>query len=459
MPIDYTLPFALGILCALAAAAVLLGLGARRAFAWVFRRRVGPRRRLRNRALALLVLGVTLSLVTVRLKGSSLTLATVDLVLSQAPRPASDFRARVIPPAPYLLLAGDIHCHVHPPDGRNHVVRGLDETVRLARAEGLDFVSLLPHSYGGLHAPAANRAAFAAVLADLRAQADARAEQGVILDVGIEYVETIGHFGMVFGDVPAALAAVGGHDRVAPRALLDAFEATGGILVLFHPVLTPVQSMMPATSVDYSWQPFTGHPRLLLPEIAEVNERAEGLEVANLFVSAARDWILFHDREASTRRALRLLDDQILTRGRRMTPVGGTDSHGFNLRPMTFVLAEERSHQAIRSAVHAGRTCVVQPEACTFEVRAEGREPWKPVGSALSRVAWVDVRASGRAVAVYRNGELVATPASGEAVRVAVPAEPCSVLRAVVDGGYSAPVYVNCPFAAGDQLAAEGGAP
>ena len=77
-----------------------------------------------------------------------------------------------------------------------------------------------------------------------------------------------------------------------------------------------------------------------------------------------------------------------------MTPVGGTDSHSFHLRPMTFVLAERRSPDAIRDAVRAGRTCVVQPGACTFEVRTEGGA-FAPVGSSLEGRTRVEARASG----------------------------------------------------------------
>jgi hypothetical protein len=130
-----------------------------------------------------------------------------------------------------------------------------------------------------------------------------------------------------------------------------------------------------------------------------------------------------------------------------MTPVGGTDSHSFYLRPMTFVLATQRSHAAIHDAIQAGRTCVAQPAACTFEVRPEGTEAFSPVGSSLESTTRVEARASGAAVAIYRDGERVATPASGQAVSIDIVPGKCSVLRATVDGGYSAPVYVNCPFA------------
>src|SRR5262249_38397312 len=156
------------------------------------------------------------------------------------------------------------------------------------------------------------------------------------------------------------------------------------------------------------------------PEIAAVDARAEAVEVENLFVSAVRDRFLLGDREDSTRRALSLLDRQIVARGRRMTPGGGTDSHSFHLRPMTDVVSEARSREAIRDAIRAGRTCVGAPAACTFEVRAPGG-PFSPVGTSISGVARIEARASGRAVVIHRNGERVAAPADGEVISIDVP--------------------------------------
>jgi len=72
---------------------------------------------------------------------------------------------------------------------------------------------------------------------------------------------------------------------------------------------------MPLTSLDISWQPFTGRPPFR-PEIAAVDARADGFEVPNLFVSAIRDRFLLGDSEDSTRRGLSLLDREIRARRR-----------------------------------------------------------------------------------------------------------------------------------------------
>ena len=113
---------------------------------------------------------------------------------------------------------------------------------------------------------------------------------------------------------------------------------------------------------------------------------------------------------------------------------------------MTFVLAEQKSRESIRDAIRAGRTCILQPGACTFEVKTEGGA-FVPVGSSVRSTTRVEARASGRAVAIYRNGKQVAAPLDGHAVSIEVAPDECAVLRATVDGGYSAPIYVNCPFA------------
>jgi hypothetical protein len=375
--------------------------------------------------------------------------AATDVVVSRAPRPPADWREAVVPPAPYLLLAGDLHCHINPPDWADHVARHLPETVRLAREEGLDFVALVPHAFSDFYADPAQRTRATKLLGDLQRAVDELPAGGPIFSVGVEYTDPTGHVGMVFGDVPAALAATPVEvARERPGAFFDTFADRGGLLVVNHPLLTPVNGWLPLASLDISWQPFTGKPPFRA-EIAAVDARADGFEVVNLFVSAFRDRLFHGDREHSTRRVLARLDQEILSRGRRMTPVGGTDSHSFHLRPMTFVLAERRSPDAIRDAVRAGRTCVDQPAACTFEVRPEGAAAFSPVGSSLHVARFVEVRARGAAVAIYRNGEQVATPAGGEVARVDVaPGEgACTVLRATVDGGYSAPVYVNCAFA------------
>ena len=443
MPLDYTLPFGLSLAAAALGAALLLALTLTHLGHRLLRRPWRPRPRLRRAGLALLLAGPLAAWTTARCKGATLEHGATDLAMLQAPRPPRDWRQTIIPPAPYLLLAGDLHCHINPPDWADHVARHLPETLRLAQQEQLDFVSLVPHVFSDFPATPSKRARVVKMLEELQARVDARPEDGLILDVGVEYTDPTGHFGMVLGDVPAALASLPA--TAGAKDFVNAFADRGGLLVVNHPLLTPIPSPVPLSSLDISWQPFTGKPPFR-PEIAAVDARADAFEAANLFVRSMRDRFLLDDSEDSTRRTLAVLDREIVARQRRMTPVGGTDSHSFHLRPMTFLLAGERSRDGIRDAIRAGRTCVVQPGACTFEVRTEGGA-FAPVGSSLVGATRVEVRASGEKIAVYRNGERVGAPGDGQVIAVDVPPGECSVLRATVDGGYSAPVYVNCPFA------------
>jgi hypothetical protein len=448
MPLDYTLPFAISLLVSAGAAVALAVLLLARLSFWLLRRPFGARRALPGAA-GLLALGALGVWVTLRTKGARLEHAAMDLAMTQAPRPPRGWREAVVAPAPYRILAGDLHCHVSPPDDPGHVARGLAETLRLARQEDLDFVSLVPHMYSNFQRDAGWRAQVAALVEGLQAQVDARTPDGLLLDVGLEHVDPDGHFNMVFGDVPGALRATAAQAAAGhPEAFVKTFADRGGLLIINHPLLTPLPSRAPLAWVDISWRPFTGRPAQR-PVLDVVDARADGVEVANLFVSAVRDRFLRGDPEASTREVLSRLDREIVARGRRMTPTAGTDSHSFHLRPVLFVLAEERSRAGVRAAIRAGRTCVVQPAACTFEARVEGSAAFSQVGASLAPATRVEVRAQGQAVAVYRNGERVAAPARGEVALVEVPAGACSVLRATVDGGYSAPVYVNCPFAEG----------
>ena len=76
----------------------------------------------------------------------------VDMTMSSAYRappvlPGLEALPATSPPdlARYQILAGDLHCHVSPPDSPEEATRGIAETVALARSERLDFVVLTPH--------------------------------------------------------------------------------------------------------------------------------------------------------------------------------------------------------------------------------------------------------------------------------------------------------------------------
>ena len=57
------------------------------------------------------------------------------------------------------------------------------------------------------------------------------------------------------------------------------------------------------------------------------------------------------------------------------------------------------------------------------------------------------MKARGETIRVLVNGRQAATPRSGEVTALALDPSVCSVIRAEIDGGFSAPIYANCAFA------------
>ena len=365
-----------------------------------------------------------------------------------AHRPA-DARVPIVSAENYILLAGDMHCHVSPPDHPSHVHRGLDETYALAKREGLDFVVLTPHVWARFQQERELRAFQIESQRYLHA-AIAAQPRDVMFIAGFEYTDgRYGHVGMAFADVEEALRASPVEDaQDHPEHFIEEWVRRGGLLTINHPFMTPVVSVFPAARENMSWRPFT-EPALAVPEdIAVVQRLAHGYEIYNMMVSQLRDGWVLSDRTASIWKTVRYLDDEVARQRRRLTPVGGSDSHDSFLRPTTFVLAKDRSEKGIADAIRSGRTCVRDPHACTLRVRAGAREVG--VGGTLEGVLTIEVTAGGRENFVFANGELIGQPRAGEFVTHDVP-NICSVVRAYTDRGFSAPVYVNCGIEDGQQ--------
>jgi len=364
----------------------------------------------------------------------------VDAAMMSAYRPP--------PPPPragWQILAGDMHCHVVPPDPPWHVTRELPETLEIAESEGLDFVLLTPHVRARFFADERRRAAF---LEDQRALAE-DLERGRPRDLvvvrGLEYTDfEYGHLSLGFADPEAVLADLPLDEaRAHPERFFEKWSQAGGVMVINHPVLTPIPSVFRAARGDLSWRPFEA-PGPFPPEIATANRLAQGVEVFNLAVTHMRDGLLLGDRERSLKHASVLAAHAGRAHHHKVAALGGTDSHTFHLRASTYVLAEARTPAAIRDAIVAARTCVRSPEACSFEARVPGG-PWQPVGASLQSTS-IEVRASGEPVVVLRDGEIVARPRSGEIATVTTAPGACSAVYAKVGEGYSSPIYVGCPF-------------
>jgi hypothetical protein len=366
----------------------------------------------------------------------------IDVVMHGAARPD---------PAPfetfdrYLLLAGDTHCHVSPPDVPWHASRDFGETARLAAREGLDFVILTPHIASRFWESAEGREDVVAAQRALTSEIAATPSQTIFIP-GFEYTDyAFGHVGLSFADVSAALADVSVEEsRRAPERFFASWNAHGGLVTINHPVLRPIPhaGFAPARA-DLSWRAFEGKP--VPPEVRWVSEHAQSIEVFNLDLSHLRDQFALGDRDRSLREAAHLAERESRRTGRRITHVGGSDSHGDHMRAVTFLLARERSAAGVRAAILAGRACVRAAEACTLQVRSSPGAPWHNVGDAVPRSGdAVEARASGGDVTFLVDGVVAARAPSEAVTRVPVPAwRRCAQVRAIVGESWSSPVYVG----------------
>lgn len=342
------------------------------------------------------------------------------------------------------LLAGDAHCHVSPPDADWDVSRDLDETVTLARREGLDFVILTPHVPARFFADADARAWVKHSQADLRERVAAAPTGDIVFIPGFEYTDhQYGHVGASFADLDAVLADVPLHvAQEHPERFFERWVERGGMLVVNHPFVTPLDSVFRMARYDLSWRPLTARGPFPA-EIEAVDRLAQGWEAFNLTATELRDQILLGDRGLTVEKTLAAIDARVAARRKRIAAVGGSDSHGHYLRATTFVWARDKSPAAIRDAFVAGRTCVRDPAACSLEARAPGGA-WRPVGAAVDGVDQLEVRARGDKITLLRDGEAVARPSAGEIVAVPVARGRCSAIRAVVGEGYSSAIWANC---------------
>jgi hypothetical protein len=187
--------------------------------------------------------------------------------------------------------------------------------------------------------------------------------------------------------------------------------------------------------------------------VAWITAHAQSVETFNAGISHLRDQFFLDDEDRSLREAAHIVDRMVRTQRRPVAAVGGSDSHGHWLRATTYVLATERTPEAVRDAIASARTCVRGPEACTLQVRDPaanaGDQRWLGVGDSLHTVGAgrsIEARASGGDVTFVVNGAVVATARSGESATLPIPTDRCTIVRAIVGRSWSSGVYVNCAF-------------
>jgi hypothetical protein len=262
----------------------------------------------------------------------------------------------------------------------------------------------------------------------------------------MEYTDhRYGHLGAAFADLEQVLndVPVAEADR-HPERFFESFVAHGGVLVFNHPFVTPLDSFLSIARADLSFRPFVSSGPFP-PEIRAAERLGQGIEAFNLVVTQLRDRYLLNDTQRSLEQTLAFVDREVPARRRRLVPVGGSDSHAHFLRATTFLLSRGRGESAIRDALLAGRTCVRSPEACSLEARPEGGA-FGPVGSSIRGVRTIEAKAHGDDIELFLDGRSIEFPPSDVAVQIPVDERRCSLLRARVGEGYSAPIYVNCPF-------------
>lgn len=344
-----------------------------------------------------------------------------------------------------LVLAGDMHCHVLPPDAPYHVSRDLAHTLELAKREELDFVVLTPHVPKRFFVDDEMRSWVLQSQQELRTQI-AALHPDLIVIPGFEYTDhRYGHVGVAFGDPADVLAGYSrGEAEEHPERFFERWVARGGILTINHPVERALDtSPFAELRWDMSWRAFRG--RVSAPEINWITEHAQTLETFNTSVTHLRDQFLIGEEDRSLREAAHLVDRTSRAQHRKIAAVGGSDSHGQWLRATTFVLAQERSAAALRDGLLAGRTCVRGPEACSLQVRAPGEARWSGVGDSVrTPLPALEARAAGGEVTYVVNGAIIATSPAGAVTQLPLPAGRCAIVRAIVGRSWSSGIYVNC---------------
>ena len=339
-----------------------------------------------------------------------------------------------------MVLAGDLHCHVLPPDSPSHVTRGLPETLVLAEEQHLDFVLLTPHVPARFFQDEDARDWVSETQTELRARIEALHPKMLVIP-GFEYTDhRYGHVGMGFADVKTVLAEVSAAEsRAHPSLFMERWLAHGGTMVINHPLQGPIpKSVIDPLRWDLTWRGF-GPKRVPVDDVF-ITEHAQAVETFNAAITHLRDQYIIGDEERTLREASALVDREAKRQHRPIAQVGGSDSHGSWLRPTTYVLAKERSVSAIHDAIVEGRTCVRSPETCSLEIAGDDGV-WHGLGERVTAEKHVKARLSARGQFVLDGARV----AEGTAAELPVSPGHCSIVRAISGLSWSSGIYVNCP--------------
>ena len=259
---------------------------------------------------------------------------------------------------PRRWLAGDFHMHVSPPDDPHDVSLDAKHIADAAAKAGMDFVVLTPHVW-----PARWGDTFRHAWKTLAA--DAAAITSLTMIPGVEWTTGDGHF-TVIGDI-AALPNRG--DFLANAHAAGAFISTN------HPFAVPTRFPgIPASHFDMSYKVWTDHRQGFTA--------IDGAEVWNVPLSFANIFSKPGGRTGEDRTWTEL-DRIVHDEHRRVSAIGGTDNHRFNVMATTWVLAADATAGAILEALAHGATCIGGPEAGSFRARSTDDNLWVRIGDNL----------------------------------------------------------------------------
>lgn len=349
----------------------------------------------------------------------------------------------------YRLWAGDMNFHISPPDDPRKVERSLKASVDLANKSGLDFVFVTPQIPARFWESADQYERVKRDWPTLQATLSSLSEKGVLMMVGAEYSDDKNGSATIIGtDIPKALNDVSRDDlRANPTAFINLLWMRGALVFLNTPLATPVKAPVDSvnnySNVDRSWKPLTKPSAGFPKDILALHNLYDGMEAYSVPLSVWRDQYALGDPVASVSAVMSRMDLEIIRKKRRLVPIGGSDSRDSLIRPTIYIAARDRTPEELRQGLTHGRVCVRSPTPCGVRVFADDRPEAVGVGDHIVASQHVNIRWEGGEGELFRNAESVGT-FEGHTSQPASRSE-CHIYRLVVDGGYSAPFFVNCP--------------
>lgn len=376
----------------------------------------------------------------------------LSLRAAYKPKPASAVQPTTPPGSPPLkLFAGDSNFKL--PEGDFRLHKDIRKIIDNIHQSELDFVFFTPRVNQRFFEKEGSIDESVRKWKDVRQFLETIPDPKPLFLPGVEYQDrTNGSVSLLFLDLPVVFSDLRAREfRNAPQLFFYTAKAFGALLMINTPLATPLQVPVETerekyATTDRSWHPFTEPGRTLKDfpqEIQAAHELAYAVEAYSLPVAIWRDQYGLDDSQASLRDILRVLDKIIIERKRRMVPTAGSDSRGRILHPMMYIAAPSRTSQSLREGLLRGRVCIRSPEPCGLRVYADDDAIPHGLGAALRARQRVEFAWKGEGE-LFKNGESAGNFDS----HATVAADPsCSVYRLATDGGYSAPVYINCPWA------------